>query len=59
MPVTLYADQSAIAEVWQEFIRSGQILTGSVRPEILNSWHRCQAFGVDPEDGVQPPTAQR
>jgi len=52
MPVTLYADQSAIAEVWQEFIRSGQILTGSVRPEILNSWHRCQAFGVDPEDGV-------
>ena len=52
MPVTLYADQSAIAEVWQEFIRSGQILTGSVRPEILNSWHRCQAFGIDPEDGV-------
>ena len=52
MPVTLYADQSAIAEVWQEFIRSGQILTGSIRPEILNSWHRCQAFGVDPEDGV-------
>ncbi len=52
MPLTLYADQSAIAEVWQEFIRSGQILTGSVRPEILNSWHRCQAFGVDPEDGV-------
>ena len=39
--------QQEIKESWKSFIR-GQSSQVTVRPEILPSWKRCRAYGVDP-----------
>ncbi|HWP96912.1 MAG TPA: sigma-54-dependent Fis family transcriptional regulator [Syntrophomonadaceae bacterium] len=44
---------SGISAAWGRFILSGKLEPASeVRPEILDSWRRCYAAGVDPYDGT-------
>ncbi|MBC7105679.1 MAG: sigma-54-dependent Fis family transcriptional regulator, partial [Firmicutes bacterium] len=33
---------------WEAFQRSGEAPEGTVRPEVLASWRRCRARGLDP-----------
>ncbi|MEN6349271.1 MAG: sigma-54-dependent Fis family transcriptional regulator [Syntrophomonas sp.] len=43
---------SGIGAAWEKFIVNGDSKSVRVRPEILDSWCRCYAFGVDPYDGT-------
>lgn len=45
-------------EAWHQYIESGTVPEGSVRPYILASWERCRALGVDPF-GVKYPKLSR
>ncbi|MEA4925759.1 MAG: sigma-54-dependent Fis family transcriptional regulator [Syntrophomonadaceae bacterium] len=42
----------ALTKAWQQFIADGELEPVGVRPEILESWQRCYAAGVDPHDGM-------
>lgn len=59
LAVDFYADghnppcQKEFAQVeaaWQTFTRMGEIDTSVVRPIIADSWMRCKALGLDPND---------
>lgn len=39
-------------QVWERFVKSGQIMTDAFNPLIAASWKRCYANQVDPYDGV-------
>lgn len=41
-----------IRREWERFVRTGDCDEGVVRKEILDSWKRCRAFGIDPDGGV-------
>ena len=45
-------DSLKIARSWKEFLATGKIAAGAIRPEIGESWQRCREAGVDPNDGV-------
>ena len=38
----------AVREAWLNFIHGRPVRKGSIRPEILESWKRCKAYGTDP-----------
>lgn len=40
--------QNRIKENWKSFITGQPIREGVIRPEILESWKRCHALGVNP-----------
>ena len=42
-------NQQAIKKAHENFINGRRVETGSVRPEILQSWQRSKALGIDPE----------
>ncbi|WP_291300300.1 sigma-54-dependent Fis family transcriptional regulator [Desulfosporosinus sp. BICA1-9] len=37
---------------WENFVKRGITDVVVTRPEILESWQRCRALGVDPYDGI-------
>lgn len=39
-------------QVWEHFIKSGEITNDNINPLIAASWKRCYAYEVDPYDGV-------
>ncbi|MGI6428865.1 MAG: sigma-54-dependent Fis family transcriptional regulator [Syntrophomonadaceae bacterium] len=39
-------------QVWEHFVKNGEILTEDFNPLIAASWRRCYANQVDPYDGV-------
>lgn len=53
----IYNREKTIA-AWHQFIETGTVPEGSVRPYILASWERCRELGVDPF-GVKYPRFSR
>jgi len=44
--------QHRLAQVWEHFIRSGEVFPKeALRPEIMDAWHRCKDWGLDPFAG--------
>jgi len=39
-------------QLWEHFIKSGEIMKDDFSPLIASSWKRCYAYKVDPYDGV-------
>jgi len=39
-----------VEAAWQAFMRTGEIDASVVRPIIADSWVRCRALGLDPND---------
>ncbi len=44
------ADFRRVEAAWRAFIETGEIDTSVVRPMIADSWKRCRALGLDPND---------
>lgn len=50
--VQTMGNMAEISAAWRRFIQNGVVADDfKVRPEILDSWCRCYAAGVDPYDG--------
>ncbi|MGV8080611.1 MAG: sigma-54-dependent Fis family transcriptional regulator [Syntrophales bacterium] len=43
-----------IKAAWEAFIATGDVPEGSLRQEILESWRRCRALGLDPYTETNP-----
>ncbi|MCR4401623.1 MAG: sigma 54-interacting transcriptional regulator [Firmicutes bacterium] len=43
-------DFARLEEAWRAFVQTGEIDSSVVRPIIADSWRRCRALGLDPED---------
>ena len=41
-------DRKKLKAAWQEFVKTGQVRRGVVRGEIVESWKRCKASGLNP-----------
>ncbi|MGE5585081.1 MAG: sigma-54-dependent Fis family transcriptional regulator [Bacillota bacterium] len=44
------ADFGRAEAAWRTFVQTGEIDTSVVRPMIAESWKRCRALGLDPND---------
>ena len=54
------SESSVLAQAWHGFIAAGSVsepLAQAVRPEVLESWHRCRKDAVDPEMAMIPRVA--
>ncbi|NPU85982.1 MAG: sigma 54-interacting transcriptional regulator [Syntrophaceae bacterium] len=47
-------DREKLKAAWEEFVSTGTVRGGVVRDEILRSWQRCRADGLDPRSGTVP-----
>ncbi len=47
-------DRETLKAAWNEFVATGAVSGGAVRDEILRSWQRCRADGLDPRSGTVP-----
>lgn len=43
-------DFARLEAAWRTFVQTGEIDSSVVRPIIADSWKRCRALGLDPED---------
>ncbi len=46
------SNRDIIKSQWEGFITTGKVDSGTVRQEILLSWQRCRAWGINSADGV-------
>ncbi|OPY87917.1 MAG: Acetoin dehydrogenase operon transcriptional activator AcoR [Syntrophaceae bacterium PtaU1.Bin231] len=47
-------DRAKLKAAWNEFVSTGTVSGGAVRDEILLSWKRCRADGLDPRSETVP-----
>lgn len=45
-------NRKELKAAWNEFVSTGEVRSGVVRDEILESWKRCRSYGLDPHIGL-------